>query len=197
MTLELPFEGTYPSDADFWVDPADATAYPYRYGDLFACPQAAGVEDSKGKPWRAVMALHPSCELGDKGAPDGIQVLRVHRLREVGQSIREQIRTGFRTTERGVAPARVNLIYLAPPPGVPDSEEMFADLRKTARVPADALETAGRLAAMSHDARLAVLRRDIYFRYRWDLPTSELLRMEAGRIASDSAFRGPKPRWSG
>lgn len=196
MTTELPFEGIYPSDAHFWVDPEQAQAYPFRYGDLFACPDDAGCVDSKGKHWRAVMALHPSCELGDKGAADGVQVVRAHRLREVGHSVRDQIRAGFKVTDRGVAPARVNLIYLAPPPGVADSEEMFADLRKTARVPEEALTIAGRLAAMSHEARLAVLRRDIYFRYRWDAPLRDVLRLESQRIRNDSAFHGPKPDWA-
>lgn len=196
MTIDPPFQGTYPSDEDFWVPTPDDSEYPPRYGDLFATPENESVRDTKGRPWRAVMALHPSCEMGAKPAPDGVQVVRVYLLREVSQAQREEVRAGFRETSLGIRPVRVNIVYLAPPRAGPLTEELFADLRKTARVPIDEIQAAGRLAAMTHDARLAVLRRDIYFRYRWDFPVSELLRLEQGRISADSAFQGPRPPWA-
>lgn len=194
MTNDLPFDGTYPADDDYWVPPGEAHEYPPRYGDLFATPDSDEFRDSKGKLWSAVMAVHPSCEMGDKGAPDGIQVVRVYLLRQVSIAQRDEIRTGFRVSEEGIRLARVNTAYLAPPPEGP-KEELYADFRKTARIPSDKL-LGGRHAAMTHNARLAVLRREIYFRYRWDLPIEELLRLEHGRISNDPSFRGPRPNWA-
>ena len=196
MTTELPFAGTYPGDDAFWVPQAESGGYPPRYGDLFAVPDRSDLRDSKGKPWRALMAVHPSCEMGAKAAPDGVQVVRVHLLREVSQPQRDEIRAGFKETALGIRPARVNMVYLAPPPAGPVQEELFADLRTTARISMDELLTAGRLAAMTHAARLAVLRRDVYFRYRWDLAAVDVLRLEQGRIRADSAFEGPRPDWA-
>jgi hypothetical protein len=89
------------------------------------------------------------------------------------------------------------MVYLAP---VPDDEqlgeELFADLRTTARV--DLAELAEqRRAAMSHDARLALLRRDLYFRYRWAVTLEAVTALERDRIAGDAAFVGPRPDWAG
>lgn len=197
MSTIEPFVGTYPDDENFWVPGDQEASYPARYGDLYNTPDELNLVDSRDRPWKAVMVLHPSCEMGAKGAPLGAQIVRVHLLREVSGPQRDEVRVGYREREFGVAPVRVNMVYLAPPPAGPHQEELYADLRDTARVSLDKLNGAGRIAAMSHDARIAVLRRDIYFRYRWDIPVSELVRLEGGRIAADSAFQGPKPPWAG
>lgn len=76
--------------------------------------------------------------------------------------------------------SRVNSVYLAPLPGT--EVELFADLRSSARVPLARLQSAGRLAAMTHDARIALLRRDLYFRYRWLVSLDDLVALEASRI---------------
>jgi hypothetical protein len=201
LTTEIPFGGTYPADDKFWVpeDLVTATAddYPFRYGDVFATPPAdPRICDSRGKPWRAVMALHPSCELGDKAAPDGVQVVRVFRLREVSAAQGNEIRVGYKEFPYGVRIARANTAYLAPIPGSALNEELYADLRKTARVDLAALTAAGRIGVMSHDARLALLRRDFYFRYRWSIDPATILAMERERITADENFKGPRPAWA-
>ena len=73
--------------------------------------------------------------------------------------------------------------------------ELFADLRACSRVPLDALR-AGRVSAMSHDSRVAVLRRDAYFRHRWPLSLLAVTTLEADRIRTDPAFVGPRPTWA-
>lgn len=196
MAVALSFTGTYPQDTEFWVPPTDAPEFPRRYGDLFTTPDLEACTDSKGKLWRAVMAVHPSCELGAKSAPTGVQVVRVHLLREVSAPQRDEIRAGFKETDGQFRIARTNMVYLAPPPEVDRlGEELVADLRASARVPLADLED-GRLAAMTHDARVAVLRRDIYFRYRWLLHLSTVAELEQARISADPAFEGPRPSWA-
>jgi hypothetical protein len=194
-TSEPPFVGTYPGDDDFWVPADQAQGYPLRYGDLFNPPDLQAVRDSKGRLWKALMALHPSCEMDAKGAPKGVQVVRVCTLSSVSASQRDEIRVGYSEREFGVAPARVNMVYLAPSPGE-GTGELYADLRQTARLSLEELGTAGRIAAMTHEARLALLRRDMLFRYRWDLPVSEVQRLEAARISADNTFKGPRPDWA-
>ncbi len=143
------------------------------------------------------MAVHPSWELGSKAAPLGVQVVRVHRLSEVSRSQRDEIRTGFREQDGQVRIARVNYVYLAPVQGDDDLDrELMADLRASARVPL--LDLAGlRAAAMSHDARVAVLAREIYFRHRWPVTPADVLALERERISRDPAFVGPRPVWAG
>jgi hypothetical protein len=136
----------------------------------------------------------PSCELGAKQAPMGVQVVRVHLLREVSQSQRDEVRAGFREREGRLEVSRVNTTYLAPvPEGTVLREELFADLRSTAPV---SLEALPRIAAMTHDARVALLRRDVYFRFRWPLTLDAVAVLVRDRIASDTAFAGPRPTWS-
>lgn len=173
-----------------------AEQYPLRYGDVFATPELDQCRDSKGRLWRAAMAVHPSCELGAKDAPNGVQVVRVHKLREVSNGQAAEIRAGFRESDGRIELCRVNMVYLAgiaQAPGL--DEELFVDLRANSRVPLDSLR-AGRVSAMTHDARVAVLRRDAYFRYRWPLSLQAVADMEAGRIRTDAAFAGPRPSWA-
>jgi len=196
--VDLTFTGTYPDDADWWMSPDDGA--PWRYGDLVRTPATAaddGAIDSKGRPWRALLLTHPSCELSAKGTPAGVQAVRVFRLREVSQRQGAEIVTGYVEVGGALRVARVHQVYVAPVPGDTTlSERLFADLRQTVRIPFDVLHAAGRAAAMSHEARVAVLRRDIYFRYRWPLSLHAVAELEARRIGADSEFVGPRPAWA-
>lgn len=53
-----------------------------------------------------------------------------------------------------------------------------------------------RIAALDHDARVGLIRREIYFKYRWFLSWNEVRDAEAARISNDSTFTGPKPDWA-
>jgi len=200
VTSPPPFVGAYPPDGSFWVPSTEAAKYPWRYGDLVTTPADAksyGAVDSKERPWRALMLTHPSCELGVKGAPNGVQAVRVYWLREVSQRQRTQVILGFAEVNGHTQVTRANQVYLAPVPGHASlGERMYADLRQPVRIPAEVLLAAGRVSAASHDARLAVLRRDVYFRYRWALSLDDVLSLEQVRIESDTAFAGPRPQWA-
>src|SRR5665647_2481981 len=68
----LPFAGTYPLDAGFWVPASDADEYPWRFGDLVATPESPerfGAVDSKGRPWRAFRAKFTAGMGQQEGAP--------------------------------------------------------------------------------------------------------------------------------
>ncbi len=73
---------------------------------------------------------------------------------------------------------------------------MYADFRQVRRVRYDDLMTAGRIAAMDHDARVAFIRREMYYKYRWIVPMADVRALEATRILADPAFAGPKPAWA-
>lgn len=184
----------------FWVPATEAAKYPWRYGDLVATPADAkrcGVVDSRERPWRALLLTHPSCELGAKGAPSGVQAVRVYWLREVSQRQRAEIILGFAEVNGHTQVTRAHQVYLAPVPGHGTlGERMYADLRQTIRIPAETLLAAGRVGAASHDARLAILRRDVYFRYRWGMGLDDVRSLEQVRIESDTAFAGPRPQWA-
>jgi len=130
------------------------------------------------------------------GAPNGVQVVRVHKLREVSNGQILELRTGFRERGGRIELCRVNVVCLAGIAGAPGlDEELVADLRPLARVPLDGLR-AGRVGAMTHDARVAVLRRDVSFRYRWPLTLEAVTQLGAERIRADPAFVGPRPTWA-
>lgn len=114
---QWPFAGTYPGDSSFWVDAASADQYPLRYGTYFARPLVSRRQTSKGRPWVAVMSLHPSCELGRKASPEGVRVVRVFRLGNVSQGQREEVRVGYVERYGETRIARVNMVYQASVPG--------------------------------------------------------------------------------
>lgn len=196
----LGFQGTYPNDDAFWlVEPkASSDGYPWRYGDILNTPvDVTDVQDSKGRPWAALMVVHPNCDLGAKGAPRGVQVVRVRPLKDVAAKHRAAITAGFRQDATGrVLVAFAHAVYLAGVPGTPLWERMFANLRDTARVDRAVLESAGRVAAMSHEARVAVITRDVQFRYRWGVFLEQVYQLEARRTGNDANFLGPRPSWA-
>src|SRR5665647_577890 len=130
-------------------------------------------------------------------APGGVQAVRVFWLREVSRPQGAEVITGYVEVDGHLRVARAHQVYLAAVPGhVKLGERMFADLRQSIRVPAEYLQAAGRVGAMSHDARIAVLRRDAYFRYRWPLGLDDVLKLERSRIEADHYFVGPRPQWT-
>lgn len=203
----LGFAGTYPLDDRFWVPAGDADAYPWRYGDLLHVPsgiEALTVEEPaqddappRTKPWHAVMVLHPASDLGAKRAPQGVQIVRVRPLEDVGETDQRAVITGYTIRDGIVRDAHVSLVYLAGVAGSAHHEgHMFADLRTTARVPLPTLEAAGRIAAMTHEARVAVIARELRFRYRWGLTPTDVMTFEKARIGRDADFKGPRPTWA-
>ena len=46
---------------------------------------------------------------------------------------------------------------------------------------------------MTQDARVTLLRRDAYFRFRWPLTLEAVLAVERDRISGAPAFAGPRP----
>ena len=57
-------------------------------------------------------------------------------------------------------------------------------------------EAAGRIAAMTHEARVAVIARELRFRYRWGLTPTDVMTFEKARIGRDADFKGPRPTWA-
>jgi hypothetical protein len=53
-----------------------------------------------------------------------------------------------------------------------------------------------REATMTHDCRVAWIRRWIYFRLRLTVTHAQVCEMEAERIAGDPSFEGPRPEWA-
>ena len=73
---------------------------------------------------------------------------------------------------------------------------MYADYSRTATIKYKDLTKLKRIAALDHDARVCLIRREIYYKYRWLLSLEEVQKIEAERIARDSNFIGPKPDWA-
>jgi len=108
--------------------------------------------------------------------------VRVFWLREVSKPQGAEVMTGYVEVDGHLRVARAHQVYLAAVPGHEKlGERMFADLRRSVRIPVEHLQAAGRVGAMSHDARVAVLRRDAYFRYRWPLSLDDVLNLERFR----------------
>lgn len=73
---------------------------------------------------------------------------------------------------------------------------MYADLRQLRRIRFDELVSAGRIAAMEHDLRVALIRRELTPKYRWLLPMDDVRALEAQRIGGDTHYVGPRPTWA-
>ncbi len=173
---------------DYWVAPEAAGAYPHRQGDLF------GPLDMDGARWDAALLVHPTCEL-EKASVREVQVVRVHLLSGI-TSTRQQaeVVAGFSEREQTIRVAFAHTFFVAPPPG--DDEPGYANLREVATYPKGRLFEAGRRGAMTHDARVTLIRRKLYFRYRFNIPFEAVRELEARRIAADPGFQGPRPSWA-
>ena len=177
----------FPDRERYWVD-SDEAAYPVRQGDLV---QGVTVE---GEEWTAAQIVHPTCELS-KPSVDRLQVARVRPLADLPDNFaRELVTLGYRDRQGGRAVAAAHTFFLAPWPG--HDEPGFANFREVAIVERSAVSTEARVATMTHDCRVAWIRRWIYFRLRLAVTTRRVRAMEAKRIANDPAFEGPRPDWA-
>jgi hypothetical protein len=193
----------YPRPERYWVAPPADDERPFRYGDLFSSPGASisgqPLTRADGQPWHAAMAISPSCEMGAKAKRDSaIEVARVLPLSAQPPDAQPAIVAGWQEKAGRVTIAYAHTVFLA---GVPHSQShegaMFANMRETVRVHMADLAAAGRVAAMDHDARVAVVRRELYYRYRWVVSMEDARENEANRIRNDPDFVGPLPSWVG
>ena len=53
----------------------------------------------------------------------------------------------------------------------------------------------GHIAALDHDGRVALIRREIYYKYLWLVPMIQVWNAEYSRINRDPNYEGPKPNW--
>ena len=184
----------YPKSSEYWFD-AEEYDYPFRYGDMFNCPDNPACTTTRGRPWGAVLILTPSCELGAKATADTeVLVMRVNQINALGTNSRALVRVGFAEKQGKVVVAHANTFWLAPPPGADDEIDFYGDFRVAQRVPLRELIEGGRIGAMSHEARAYLIRREIYFKYRWLLDVDEVRQHEAWRIGHDP-YVGPRPQW--
>lgn len=191
----------YPAPDNYWVAPPDDEGRPSRYGDLFRAPAVGAggqpLVNSDKQPWLAVLVLTPSCELISK-AKNGatVEVARVLPLAAQDPTPAKAIITGWQEKDSRITVAYASTVFLAGVPHVDSHvEAMFADLKQTVRVPLGELRAAGRVAALDHNARVSVIRREIYYRYRWLVSTEDVRALEAERISHDPHFTEPRPPW--
>jgi hypothetical protein len=199
---QLISDNWYPAPEQYWVPANEEEMYPFRYGDLFFAPSTGTsgrplVRASDGKPWHAVLALSPSCEMGAKAKPSSaIEIARVIPLEAQPQDSQASIITGWQERDGRVAIAYAHTVFLAGVPWSTDHQDaMFANLRETVRVSMEHLSSAGRIAAMTHDCRVAIIRRELYYRYRWLVSRDDVQTNETNRISNDPDFIGPRPPW--
>jgi len=194
----LPLMGIFPLDADYWAQPSPAPEdpdHPLRYGDLCIVRQPQEGPALLPASWSAAMVVHPTCELTSNKAGSGVQVVRVTVLADLTPAeARSAVMLGYRQRRTRVELAYVHTVYLAAVPGAqaPHDQRMVANLRILERVPVKSLE---RIGAMTADARVLVLRGDVYFRFRWMLSDSAVRGLEAGRIRG-TPYAGPRPAWA-
>ena len=197
-------EPWYTDPATTWVPACAASGRPFRYGDLFVAPPADADGQpliSTGKtptPWDAVLVISPSCDVVSKaGADDAIHVTRVKDLTTQSQPQRAAVTAGWKLVDGQARVAFASFAYL---PGVADSaahkHDMYADFRQVRRVRYEDLAAAGRIAAMEHDARVALIRRELHYKYRWILSMDDVRGLEAARISGDGNYLGPRPAWA-
>lgn len=188
----------YPLADQYWVPSEDEDVCPLRHGDVCRTPHLPILRTSKGKPWDKVLVLHPSCELGAKAGTDTeVLVARVNPVTAIGTNQRSAVRLGWAERDGRLRVAHANTFWLPPLPGQLDPDhDWYADFRRLAAVPLGDLRSVGREAAMMHDARVHLIRREIYFKYRWLIAVDEVRENEARRIGNDPAFEGPRPSWA-
>lgn len=177
----------YPLADDYYIRAPDPDSFPVRQGDLLIAPEGVG------EPWHACQLVHPTCEVG-KASVTEMHVVRVRSLSTVGPNDQEAIIRGVEYRDGSPRVAWANTFFL-PPIGVL-GEPMFADFRAVARVPKTQLGVERRIGALTHDTRVAFIRRKLYWEQRWMLHLDDVRRLEATRIRADPAFVGEKPAWA-
>jgi hypothetical protein len=181
----------YPRADRYWVPRDEAGSYPVRQGDLFASP------GDVPPGWLGFLVVSPSCEVQRKNTP--VQIARIHQVDELaGDFQRSAVTFGY--DMRDLAVVRVAYAHTFWMPPADDdgalAEPMFADLREVAVVPPGSVARERRARAMTHDARVAFIRRAIFHRYRWLLSLADVQAREAIRISQDRDFEGPRPAWA-
>lgn len=176
-------------DADrYWVASDAAAAYPLRQGDLVAGFQSGPAE------WLAAQIVHPSCELGKRSVAK-VQVARVRPLSDLADHFsRELVMAGFREAGGHRKVAVAHTFFLTP--WSADGEPCFVNFREMRSIERASVSLDSRVATMTHDCRVAWIRRWIYFRLRLTVTPEQVQAMEAERIAGDPSFEGPRPDWA-
>lgn len=178
----------YLDASDYYVPARESDEYPVRQGDLLPGATVAGVK------WPAAQVIHPTCEL-PKEAVKEIQVARVRRLAELDDEFqRALVVAGYREVDGQRRVAVANTFFL--PPWTDDGEPSFVNFRELASVPRSAATVGRRLAAITHECRVTLIRRYLYFRFRLAFRLDDVRAWEAKRIANDPAFVGPRPSWA-
>jgi hypothetical protein len=180
----------YLHHADYWVAAAEASEYPVRQGDLFA-----NVQTPDGAHLDAALIVHPTCELG-KASVTNVQVARVQPLDVLrDENQRQRVVAGISERDGGVRIAFAHTFFVAPVEHSALDIPMWADFRELVVARREQFTQAARIGALTHDARVTLIRRYLYFRLRWSLSFVQVREMEAARITADSAFLGPRPDW--
>jgi hypothetical protein len=178
----------YLDDERYWISDGETNAYPLRQGDLIACPENSGLG------WLAAQIVHPSCEL-EKPSMKQVQVARVRPLSDLADDFSKQlVMAGFREGRGRRQVAVVHTFFLAPWPE--GSQPCFVNFREMSSIDRESISTDSRIAAMTHDCRVAWIRRWIHFRLRLTMSTAQVREMEAQRIGNDPRFEGPRPEWA-
>jgi hypothetical protein len=181
----------YPPGEIYFVDPREADDYPARQGDVFDAPEEEGALSE----WKGFVLTHPTCEL--RKAPE-VQIARIRLVSELPDPFQQALVTfGFRDRGGTIEVAYAHTFWL--PPATRDgalSEPMFAVFRDVLTVDRGRVDSDRRARALSHEARLYLIRRKILFRYRWALTLDQVRKLEADRIRRDPSFEGPRPDWA-
>jgi hypothetical protein len=154
------FDSPYLHHAEYWVPAADAGDFPVRQGDLFG-----GVEVS-GSTWDAALPVHPTRELG-KASVAECQVARVRPLDAIAhERRRRQVVAGLVVAGGGVRIAFAHTFFVFPVPGTQLDQPTWANFREIGLAARDRFEKTQRTGALTHDARVTLIRRYLYFRFR-------------------------------
>ena len=178
----------YLDASEYYLSEGERDEYPLRQGDVLRGTTMGG------ERWLAAQVIHPTCEL-PKAAVKEVQVVRVRSLAEVSDDFhRALVVAGYREVdgERRVAVANTFLL----PPWTDGGQPCFANFRELETVPRSAATVAKRVAAMTHECRVTLIRRYLYFRFRLAFRLEDVRSWEATRIGNDPAFEGPRPSWT-
>lgn len=178
----------YLNIADYYVPQASSGAHPSRQGDIFAAP--SGLET-----WTACQLIHPTCDLA-KASVNRVQIIRVYSLDAIADEKQKSgICAGWVEKDGKVQVAYANTFFLAPIATLAGDIPLFADFRQMEMAVKNSL-LERRVAALTHEARVSFMRRELYFRYRLRFSFDEVKSWEAARIAVDPHFEGPRPTWA-